>query len=157
MPIDHSTATTPKSTTSGSTLLFDPSTLPTCAQACVLNYIEGFNCDTDDLSCLCSEYSREGYTLGETALVCLEQQCSKPSDSQRYVYEWYRSLSNALVCGGLFGRCDARRAQLYHLLTVQDTGTRFSTIADTPLFVEAMLITSVSATVSQWYRHTLCS
>ncbi|KAI0141699.1 hypothetical protein GGR57DRAFT_402176 [Xylariaceae sp. FL1272] len=50
--------------------------VPTCAQGCLVSFIEGnfpsTSCDSSySLSCLCSNNSTSGYTVGEGALQCL--------------------------------------------------------------------------------------
>ncbi|KAF1351038.1 hypothetical protein BDV97DRAFT_161765 [Delphinella strobiligena] len=54
--------------------------IPTCAQQCVVSAIDKYflssSCtNTTDLGCLCSHYSTEGMTLGETSLICLNADC----------------------------------------------------------------------------------
>jgi hypothetical protein len=53
--------------------------IPSCAKTCFEYYKSSAytSCDPDDLSCLCSRYSSEGFTLGEYAYGCAKWRCSK--------------------------------------------------------------------------------
>lgn len=65
------------------------STVPWCAASCLLGYIDQeYSCQPpDSLSCLCSQYSSDGYTLGEFAYGCLRMSCSDaPTDVQVSLY-----------------------------------------------------------------------
>ena len=51
--------------------------VPYCAQRCLASYIsQQYNCPQNDFTCLCGRYSSEGFTLGEFAYICLEQECA---------------------------------------------------------------------------------
>ncbi|KAK3616770.1 hypothetical protein LTR56_025731 [Elasticomyces elasticus] len=64
--------------------------VPTCAQTCLNGYIKQqyAACSSDDnLDCLCSKYSSQGYTLGELAYICLQKDCPPASQAkQQSVY-----------------------------------------------------------------------
>lgn len=61
--------------------------VPSCAQQCLRTYISNQYGSCNGLSCLCSEYSSEGYTLGELGFICLQSACSSiPQTKQKEVY-----------------------------------------------------------------------
>ncbi|RMY58910.1 hypothetical protein D0865_02365 [Hortaea werneckii] len=61
--------------------------VPFCAQQCLHTYISYQYGSCNGLSCLCSEYSSEGYTLGELGFICLQSACSSiPQAKQEDVY-----------------------------------------------------------------------
>ncbi|KAK3111880.1 hypothetical protein LTR53_012434 [Teratosphaeriaceae sp. CCFEE 6253] len=64
--------------------------VPSCAQSCLNEYLDQqySGCDGNDgLSCLCTQYSSQGYTLGELAFICLQKDCPSSSDkAQQNVY-----------------------------------------------------------------------
>ncbi|RMY10624.1 hypothetical protein D0866_14462 [Hortaea werneckii] len=65
---------------------------PSCAQQCLRTYISDQYGSCNGLSCLCSEYSSEGYTLGELGFICLQSACSSiPQAKQEEVYGSYIS------------------------------------------------------------------
>nr|POE75638.1 hypothetical protein CFP56_53750 [Quercus suber] len=53
--------------------------VPSCAQSCISTYVsqEFGMCASDDFSCLCSQYSSEGFTLGELTYGCLSIACDQ--------------------------------------------------------------------------------
>jgi hypothetical protein len=75
--------------------------VPTCAQQCLAASIQTtFQpvCnDTSDISCLCSKYDTQGYTLGELGLKCLYSSFCGPPVSQTVNQVFYicNSTSNA--------------------------------------------------------------
>ena len=59
------------------------SSVPHCAQLCLANYInQEYNCPYYDFTCLCREYSSQGFSLGELAYICLEQECGHASTAE---------------------------------------------------------------------------
>jgi hypothetical protein len=57
--------------------------VPACARPCLDHFKStGYSCDADDLSCLCSQYSTQGLTLGELAYACSQTNCDRPSPEQ---------------------------------------------------------------------------
>ncbi|KAK0258712.1 hypothetical protein LTS09_006492 [Friedmanniomyces endolithicus] len=66
------------------------SVVPSCAQPCLEVYLSqqyAACSNQQDLACLCTKYSAQGYTLGELAFVCLRKDCSSPATSvQQSVY-----------------------------------------------------------------------
>ncbi|GAB7365551.1 hypothetical protein MBLNU230_g6623t1 [Neophaeotheca triangularis] len=61
--------------------------IPQCAGDCLSRHAgNGWNCGTDDLSCLCSKYSFDGFTLGELAYTCLQLQCESQTVEQKKVH-----------------------------------------------------------------------
>ncbi|KAK4557028.1 hypothetical protein LTR86_006009 [Recurvomyces mirabilis] len=60
--------------------------LPTCAQSCLTNYIHQQypGCSgSSSIDCLCTNYSYDGYTLGELAFICVQEDCAGPSQAQQ--------------------------------------------------------------------------
>lgn len=90
-------------------------TIPSCAQQCVRNSISSnFKqaCpDSTDITCLCTNYDTDGYTLGEAALSCLYSSvCGQDAlQSATPVYQICNNISNASkpthssVVGSIFG------------------------------------------------------
>jgi hypothetical protein len=59
--------------------------VPRCAQQCLTSYItQDYYCPRQDADCLCSHYSSRGYTLGELAVICLEQYCQDTSTAEKW-------------------------------------------------------------------------
>jgi len=57
--------------------------VPSCAKSCLDHFKStGYSCDSDDLSCLCSQYSAQGLTLGELAYACSQTNCNQPPPEQ---------------------------------------------------------------------------
>ena len=57
--------------------------VPACARQCLEGYIEqGWTCSGNNGGCLCSQYSSQGFTLGELAYICLQQDCSQRSHEE---------------------------------------------------------------------------
>ncbi|KAL1297299.1 hypothetical protein AAFC00_004853 [Neodothiora populina] len=78
--------------------------IPSCAQQCVATAIQqNFNstvCSSpSDLGCLCSHYSVQGLTLGETALICLNNGCKQEAADKPASMGAY-SASAYSVCSG---------------------------------------------------------
>jgi hypothetical protein len=78
------------------------STLPTCAQQCVSSYIPQLfpNCVTDDLTCLCTGYGSQDYTLGEVSYLCVQTSCQNDSaglSSQVAAYNICKSQAGAVA------------------------------------------------------------
>ncbi|KAK3672430.1 hypothetical protein LTR78_007737 [Recurvomyces mirabilis] len=60
--------------------------LPACAQPCLTNYIHQQypGCSgSSSIDCFCTNYSYDGYTLGELAFICVQEDCSGPSQTQQ--------------------------------------------------------------------------
>lgn len=55
------------------------SLVPQCAQACISTYLQSYlpsTCSSiSDFSCLCTHYSKNGYSLGEISLACADISC----------------------------------------------------------------------------------
>ncbi|KAF2169821.1 hypothetical protein M409DRAFT_52316 [Zasmidium cellare ATCC 36951] len=96
MPSGRSQSTDGESTdqqspqaTATTTWIFDlpqqlESTVPLCAKTCVSSYIsQDWSCSTNNFTCLCSNYSTQGYTLGELALLCITLDCSNASEDKK--------------------------------------------------------------------------
>jgi len=68
-------------------------TVPSCAQSCLESFIgaEYASCSEDDLSCLCSQYSSQGFTLGELAYGCSYLYC--PDAPRQQYTELYNICS----------------------------------------------------------------
>jgi hypothetical protein len=64
--------------------------IPSCAQTC-FNYYKSSaypSCGSDDVSCMCSRYSSEGFTLGEYAYGCSGVTCKDyPEEAGRALYD----------------------------------------------------------------------
>jgi hypothetical protein len=57
--------------------------IPSCARPCFDYFVSGFPCDGNDLSCLCSQRSSNGFTLGEFAYSCSTYECTTVSREDR--------------------------------------------------------------------------
>ena len=53
--------------------------IPSCARPCFNFFVSGFACNGDDLACLCSQRSSQGFTLGELAYSCSSTECTTVS------------------------------------------------------------------------------
>ena len=75
------------------------SALPSCARQCLAGYIEqGWTCSGSNAGCLCSRYSSQGFTLGELAYICLQQECSQSSqDDSLAAYQICKADRNAVT------------------------------------------------------------
>jgi hypothetical protein len=73
--------------------------VPSCARPCFDHFKStGYSCDADDLSCLCSQYSAQGLTLGELAYACSQTNCDRPSPEQnKALYNMCSGQINAVV------------------------------------------------------------
>jgi hypothetical protein len=74
-------------------------TVPTCAQSCLENYIsqQYGNCLNSGFSCLCSQYSSQGYTIGELGFICLRGSCSSTTENEEaQVYDVCSAQSSAV-------------------------------------------------------------
>lgn len=73
--------------------------VPDCARSCLATFLNNqfpLSCSSDgDLDCLCSQYSRNGFTLGEGALSCVYSSCSSTTDQQKSAFNICNSRSNA--------------------------------------------------------------
>lgn len=112
--------------------------IPTCAQSCLQNYItEQFaSCSTHEtVECLCTQYSKDGYTLGELAFICLQEECSSPPfQTQQAAYA---------VCQAQAGAAQATHSTL----TIPATATATATYSTTTKTTTTSVSTTASATV----------
>ncbi|GAB7323762.1 hypothetical protein MBLNU13_g07222t1 [Cladosporium sp. NU13] len=53
--------------------------IASCARPCFDYFVSEFPCDGDDLECLCSQRSSQGFTLGEFAYSCSQTECTTVS------------------------------------------------------------------------------
>lgn len=73
--------------------------VPSCARSCLDHFKStGYSCNADDLSCLCSQYSVQGLTLGELAYACSQTNCDHPSTEQnKALYNICSAQKDAVV------------------------------------------------------------
>lgn len=73
--------------------------VPICARQCLSEYIEeGWTCLNNNSECLCSQYSSQGFTLGELAYICLQQECETTTHGDAIgAYQICSQYSNAVT------------------------------------------------------------
>ncbi|KAK5124729.1 hypothetical protein LTR85_001442 [Meristemomyces frigidus] len=106
--------------------------VPPCAQSCLQTYIsqEYTSCPSDGVSCLCTRYSSEGYTLGELAFICLQEDCPSASQAEQVsLYDICSAASSAV-------------SATHSTLTLPATATTVSGITTTTLDVYATSLES---------------
>ncbi len=78
--------------------------VPDCAKQCLTTYIdEEYSCPGNGFTCLCQNYSTEGFTLGELAYICLHQNCKQADSTES---------------SDLYGICDTQAKAVQPTLTV---------------------------------------
>ncbi|WPH02432.1 Hypothetical protein R9X50_00529600 [Acrodontium crateriforme] len=115
------------------------SAVPTCAQSCVSTYIseQYDSCTNTDFSCMCTQYSSQGYTLGEFAYICLQLDCPQASQStEASLYNICTAQANAV-------------SPTHSTLTIPATSITASVTSNTPSPTGSQYpITSSTATTS---------
>ncbi|KAK4506776.1 hypothetical protein PRZ48_000509 [Zasmidium cellare] len=118
--------------------------VPLCANTCVSSYIsQDWSCSTNNFTCLCSDYSTQGYTLGELSLLCINSDCPNASTDQQ--------LDAYNACAAESGAVPATHSTLTQPSNVP-TATRTTNSLPQTTFSQTITSTpssSVSATVSE--------
>lgn len=101
--------------------------VPDCAQSCLSTYVSQTftNCSSGDLTCMCTEYSSQGYTLGELAYLCVKVNCSSNITAQAAAYS---------ICNAQSGSVPALHSSVLTqppTSTLQPTSTTTTTVVGT--------------------------
>jgi hypothetical protein len=126
--------------------------VPFCARQCFDHFKStGYSCDADDLSCLCSQYSTQGLTLGELAYACSQTNCDRPSPDQN------KALYN--ICSGQRDAVAATNTKVLTLpsytttsISKKTTASSFSTTS--PSSAPATVTSAVSSNPTPIGSHT---
>ena len=115
--------------------------VPSCAKPCFDHFKStGYSCDADDLSCLCSQYSAQGLTLGELAYACSQTNCDRPSSEQN------KALYN--MCSGQKDVVVATNTKVLTLPSYTTSSISQETMASSAIPSSSASATGTSAIVS---------
>ncbi|KAI7302240.1 hypothetical protein KC315_g16214 [Hortaea werneckii] len=123
--------------------------VPSCAQPCLRAYITNQYGSCNGLSCLCSEYSSDGYTLGELGFICVQSACSSiPQAKQEEVYGVCSTATKAAMATHSTLTLPATTASSYSFASKSSTPLSTTTSSGLPSQTTSNSFTSSSVTTS---------